>query len=163
LQQLLVELRRARDTQLQFQIDSPSIAMAVWNRFWPLLGDDERGTFSDGLMLCRGLDELLDRLLDIGAEPGAGDDFGLEGRIALAERCRPAATDAGPLPMLAMWFDAFCGAMRTANDSTIAAMALLVEGYDARDVAQQLDLGVRLVRRLAGQARALLSKAKPAG
>ncbi|RIK81603.1 MAG: hypothetical protein DCC68_08065 [Planctomycetota bacterium] len=157
LQRLIGELRRARQTALRSQIDSPSIAAAVWNGYWPLLGVDERRVLSDGRRLCHTLEDLLVRTCSEDMDADCADQAKPLGKGGLESlSLEHTASENCALVRLARWFDELCEALQTASDASLAALALRLEGYDDRDVALRLGLGVRLVRRLMRHVRSKL-------
>lgn len=158
LQQLIGELHRVRGTSLLFQVDSPSIVTATWNAQWPLLDEDERRIVSDGQRLCQTLDELLlQACRDECDEQRAGvsEPPNEDGRLTMATGKLQDMHH--PLAALARWFDELSEALHAASDASVAALALRLEGYDVRDVALRLGLGVRLVLGLLAEVRRRLN------
>ena len=158
LQELICELQRARRTALQFQVDSPSIASAVWNSYCPLLSVAERRAIADGALLCRTLDGLLmQACYDEPDEDLTGfGDLRVDRALGPPQAVAP-QPERPFLALLAHWFDELCGRLHTACDLSVAVIALRLEGYGIRDISLRLGLGVRLVRRLLAQAATRLS------
>jgi hypothetical protein len=158
MQRLMAEARRLKDTPLQFQIDGPGIVLSVWEDIWPQLAMRDRTLLADGELLCASLDELLAEACAADDAPAALDDFFPRSRVNSADVEQPANSSShNPLPRLAAWFDRGCAAIRFVHPQAIEVMSLRLEGYDARDIAERLGTGARLVRRLLAELRAGLS------
>jgi len=128
LQRLLACLRRSRETPLQFEIDSAGIAAAVLADFSP-----ERA--KDAKRVVGALSALIDECM-------RGDASG-------DVDCDRAAASS-----LVEWIDRFYRAMRSVHSAAIDILALRVEGFEARDIADRLNLGLRQVHSILREMRA---------
>ena len=161
LQQLIAEVRIARAAPLRFHADSETIAASAWRGFWPCLGENERRRIADGESLCEALDAVLGPVLsDVSFDASSGH-VARDVRDDLCRRtCDSSTRDGGHLPSLVRWFARLHAVLRTAGDLAVAAIVLRLEGYDERDVAERLGLGMRLVRRILTQVREELRAAE---
>lgn len=125
LQRMLSCLRRSRDTLLQFEIDSKGIVATASADFSP-------GLASDAAQAAASLNALIAQFLD---SDGVGDS--------------PAAEVAS----LAAWLDHFYKTMRAVHPSAIDIIALRVEGFEPREIAGRLRLGLRQVQSIMREMR----------
>lgn len=157
LRRMMVQARRLRDTPLQFEIDSSGIVLAAWSEFCLNVPPEARAPLRTGEQLCGALDLLIRQTLDAaGAAVGAGAD---RPRTTADDSNGQRAVAPGPaLAMLAQWFDRLCLALQDVDAQAINVLALLLDGYDARDIARRVGRGARLIQRLLGEIRgAILS------
>lgn len=158
LQQLIAQVRIARAAPLHFHADSASIAASAWRGFWPCLGENERRRIADGESLCKALDAVLEPVLsDVLSDAPCDAPSGHVAREVRGDLCGGACDSStrngDHLPSLVRWFERLHAALRTASDLAVAAIVLRLEGYDERDVAVRLGLGMRLVRRMLTRVR----------
>src|SRR5262245_40584139 len=153
LQAMLAYLRRARATPLQFGIDSDRIGSAA---LCECLGetaaarDEER----DWSLVITTLDELVADILKAGdyLVDGRNSGFarGLVKPIATASQPNGASRrEAPPGHPLADWLDRFHAVMCERHPRAVEMVAMKVEGFEDRDVAERLKLGLRLVKQIA--------------
>jgi len=149
LQGMLIPIRRARATPLQFEIDSTGIAESALVEF---LADAPTGTFEtrdDWKPVTKALDDLIEQLLD--EEPNLPSS----GRSHLPRlESRGASSGSRQLHPLAAWLDRFFNVMRTVDHRAFEILGRRLEGLHDRDIAAQLDLGLRLVQRIQQDMRA---------
>jgi hypothetical protein len=126
LQRLLACLRRSRETPLQFEIDSASIVSAA-------LADHPSVRSSDAGDAIAALNQLVAGLL-------ADDEL-------------PVLRSHGRNVSLARWVDEFYRGMRSVHALAIDIIALRVEGFEPRDIAEKLGLGLRQVRSILREMR----------
>lgn len=129
LQRMLACLRRSRETPLQFEIDAAGIVAAALADAPASLAGDESGATT-------GLNGLIEDLL--GAEHRASS-----GRETAS---KPAS--------LAAWLTRLYRSLRAVHPAAIDIVALRLDGYDDRAIAERLRLGPRLVRHITSQMRA---------
>ena len=125
LQRLLACLRCSRETPLQFEIDSAGIAASA-------LAEVPAG---DALHAEPALNALIDEFLSDDAKA-------------------PARSGHPQSRSLAEWLDRLYQVMRSVHPSAVDIIALRVAGFDARDIAERLGLGLRQVRSMTREMRA---------
>lgn len=118
---MLAPIRRMRETPLQFEIDSRKIVEAALSQC-PEAAED-LGEGPDSLI------ESLDRMT--GRAIGRGGD-------------RPPE----PPLRLAAWLDGFFSAMRELDPRAIEITGLRLEGFGDREIAERMETGLRLVKRI---------------
>ena len=158
LEALLGELRRARETPLQFGIDSEGIVSAALKTF--LAGDADNGLAArdDWPSATMALDRLVARLLHPQAdcESDALIYSTSEGRaldrVAGSNRPDSPAAKATTHP-LAAWLERFYTIMTEVQPRAVEIVMLRVNGFNARDVAERLGLGLRMVQRITDDMR----------
>jgi hypothetical protein len=153
LEALLGELRRARETPLQFGIDSDGIVSVALKVF--LAGDAEDGLRArlDWQSATVALDRLVAQFLQ--PQPVCGrdalDDFeseaGTFSRVVGSNAPDPPGGNA-PTHPLAVWLERFYTVMTEVQPRAVEIVTLRVNGFDVRDIAERLGLGLRLVKRI---------------
>jgi hypothetical protein len=142
LQDLLARIRRARETPLEFGLDSAAIARAAWRVVLSGLPD---APSLDGQAVTAGLDRLVQEAIqDEYAVPGV--DSGRVQDDAIA------CIDAGDA--LAAWLEQLLRVQRAVHPRALEILALRLEGCQDREIALRLGFGLRLVRRILGDLRA---------
>lgn len=164
LKELLTQLHRSGDTPLRFGIDSVGIVDATLKEVFSRQTEDEAVSRQDWETVKAAFDGLLERaLLD---EPELWER---SNRSPSAEKSYPSGKSGSgvsgsagtsvnktaPHP-LATWLDHFHALMREVHPSAIEVANLRMEDYTCREVAQQLGLGLRLVRRIVEDMRLAL-------
>ncbi len=144
LQKMLIPIHRARETPLQFEIDSGRIVEAALREFLVERPESERAQWQDWQPVRVSLDQfVLQALVDV-EEPGAAEHPQASGVH------QPAPGDAsGDLAhALAVWLKRLFNVMRDVDQRAIEILALRLEGYGCRDIAGRQGTGMRLVRRI---------------
>jgi hypothetical protein len=137
LQRMLSLVRRSRETPLQFEIDSERIAAVALDEFGASsLFEDTRLTRNLGI-----LNGLIHQIPGGEGEPLKSD---------LRNTSSRSQCDQGRVGMhsVAAWLEHLYGVAREIHPQAIDMLALRLQGFDARDIAQHLDLGRRLVQRV---------------
>jgi len=170
LKDLLSRAHRSRDTPLRFGIDSDGIVDAAVKSFLAGQAEEEEASSQDWETVKAGFDALLERALLEEREHPAGSN-----RSPITEQSHPSGNNGNaisgsagvrvdkraPHP-LAAWLERFYTAMRGVHPNAIEIASLRVEDFTSREVAQQLGLGLRLVRRIIEDMRlALQGEAAP--
>jgi hypothetical protein len=142
LQALLAHVRRARQTPLQFGIDSEGIVAAALKD----LGSSEgrSGPWEDGPIVTAALNKLVDRFLQ--NEPMSSVTEGRSPRLKPSTRRDSGDTNASH--PLANWLDCLYTTMSDVQPRAIEILGLRVEGFQDRDIAERLGLGLRLVKHI---------------
>lgn len=153
---MLSHLRRSRETPLQFEIDSQGIVTAVLIAV-PLDGipAHETSPEADWKTLKGALDSLAARFLREEYANGEtiGRDHGSSGPPSDRLRHDDPGSPASLRGLLATWLERYYRLMREASPQAIDIAALRAEGYQDRDIAERLGLGLRLVRRIVREMR----------
>ena len=138
--EMLASIRHSRATPLYFGIDAPRIVAAALRKV------DAGGAHparpcaaSDAAQLCAAMDRLARDALGCLAAADEGSDDG----SAPLEALRVPAT----------WLEDRQHLLGSVHPLAMDVLGLLVEGESKRDVAERLDLGLRLTRRIARDAR----------
>lgn len=129
---LLAPIRGAHETPLHFEIDARGIAAAAWKDLlaeFPEVKHDG-AAFSAGGVIA-GLDGILAR------EPTAAGEID--------------STDV--VGALGNWLQEIFQELRSIDPAAIEIAGRLVEGFDRRAIAEGLDTGLRLVKRIARDIR----------
>ena len=136
LTEMLASIRHSARTPLYFGIDSVQIVAAALRKFDPagpeLTGDPRR--------LCADFDRIARSAL--GCSPAT--DQGLDDESPAGD----------VIPTLAAWFEQRHRTMGSVHPLALDVLALLIEGESPREVAERLDLGLRLIRRIVRDASA---------
>lgn len=153
VQHLLNPIRRATDTPLQFEVNSAAIAEAALADYRagespaPLDPHDPWGAVTAALdtLILKSLDgETIPRssesAIHADAPPGDGVVIGAEAGNAHHP--------------LAAWLKRFFHVMRKVDHRAFEILGRRVEGLHDREIAAQLDLGLRLVKRITRDMRA---------
>jgi hypothetical protein len=143
LQAMLVHLRRSRDTPLQFGIDAEGIVGAALNDFLAGLRQGDMDRWQDWRRVTQGLDASVRQALasERPASPQAGHN---PARATPSNREEGAPT----LPPLVAWLERFYAVLHEVHPRAMEIVALRVEGFQDRDIAERLGMGLRLVRRI---------------
>ena len=123
---ILTRLRRFRDTPLRFGINSQEIAAAAWNDFIISLPEKYRNEWQDQNIVAFLLTTQVLHLLS----PESPSD---------ARNTNQSLAD---------WITHLYRVLRESDDRAVEIMELRVDGLQARDIAEQLNLGLRLVKRI---------------
>jgi hypothetical protein len=126
---ILTRLRRFRDTPLRFGINSQEIASAAWNEFIISLPEKYRNEWQDQ----NNVDFLLTTQVLHLLSPESPPDSKITNQS------------------LADWITHLYRVLRESDDRAVEIMELRVDGLQARDIAEQLNLGLRLVKRILHQ------------
>jgi hypothetical protein len=151
LQVLLTLLRRARETPLQFGIDSDGIVTAALREFLSQAPQTRSGPNQNWPLVTAALDRLLVRSL--------GGNTHQPFAAPVTKGCRVlSAPDAQsfeePVPHpLAVWLERLFAILSEIQPRAVEIVALRVEGFEDRDLAERLGLGLRLVRRIVADVR----------
>jgi hypothetical protein len=160
LQALLAQLRRARETPLQFGIDSEGIVDAALKDYFS--GARGSSPWRDWQVQTAMLDTLVAQFLQpewSSRREEAHSRFGMrQEESGVDQSLVPSAasvqergieiTDAVASHPLAVWLDRFYRVMTGVQPRAIDIVTLRVEGFQDRDIAERLELGLRLVRRI---------------
>ena len=161
LQALLVHLRRSRQTPLQFGIDSERIVGAALQEFFAGVADSDSHQWQDWHFATAALDELVAQclrpqcgghregaLISCGfPDPHSGFEMGLLASAAMTRECGAPTAEATP-HSLVLWLERFYTLMSDVQPRAIDIVELRVEGFEDRDIAERLELGVRLVKQV---------------
>jgi hypothetical protein len=126
---ILSRLRRFRDTPLRFGINNQEIAAAAWNEFIIGLPEKERSEWQDQNHIGFLLTTKVLHLLSPESPPDSKNTN----------------------QSLADWISQLYCVLRETDDRAVEIMELRVDGLQARDIAEQLNLGLRLVKRILHQ------------
>ena len=141
LRALLAQLRRSRQTPLQFGIDSEGIVAAALKQFFASAAGNDLRPCQDWQFATAVLDELVAQFL----QPGCRS---LLTSAPTTRGCDAQTEDiASPRP-LAIWLERFYTVMTEVQPRALDIAALRVEGLEDRDIAERLELGLRLVKRI---------------
>ncbi len=164
LREILSRARRARETPLQFGLDSAEIVDAAVNDCLAGSADVELSQLQDWEMVEGLFDMLIERAL---RDEGAHD--GTEHRSPLAQQPRlgdsKVSEDADELPEedtqhpLVGWLKRSRALMQRVHPAAIQIVELRVNGYQNREIADQLGLGLRLVKRIVDDLRTSWNRA----
>jgi hypothetical protein len=138
---------------LQFGIDSEAMVAAALREC--KTSDEQPDRTRDGPFATTVLDQLVARFLEprgddrdgeAGCNPGTGGaEFGMDqGAVATGSGL---AAQAARHP-LAVWLERLHAVMSAVQPRAVEIVALRVEGFRDRDIAERLGLGRRLVRRI---------------
>lgn len=161
LQNLLIPIRRARDTPLQFEIDSVRIVRAALKNFMAGISDQDKERLRERDAVVAALDELIDRSLldkrDRRETAERSPQGKQESRDDNRESTRPGRAtqpiDESLPRALAAWLDRFFTVMREVDHRAFEILGLRMEGFGDRDIAARLETGLRLVKRIVGEMR----------
>ncbi len=151
LLELLEPIRHSDDTLLHFEIDSQAIAEPVWENFVASLSREELRRWGNWEAIRAALSTLvgqtLDRPSDITPPTGGREGF-------------QATNDEATMQSLGAWFKRLVDRMQGVDQRTLQILALRIEGYDDRDISEQLGIGLRCIQRITGEMQ-LAWNAKP--
>ncbi len=164
LHELVVRVRRFRETPLQEDLDSQGIAQASLHSFLSGIPEQERGPFRNWETTRTALDSLVlgvllgDRPSAIGHRPsaiGQKDCDSTDSRQPTADSRQPTAdgSGSGKPPALAAWLDRFHQTLGEVHPKAFDLLGLRLEGCSNRDLAQRFGMGLRLVQRILGDLR----------
>ncbi|MCI0626862.1 MAG: hypothetical protein L0387_35315 [Acidobacteria bacterium] len=162
LQALLAQLRRSRETPLQFGIDSEGIVTAAMKDFLAGVTDEQPGQWRDWQLVTVALDELIAQFLEphcssrreeahlqFGIRNSEfGIDWGLLRSVAPIEWRGTRTTNTASPHALVVWLERFYTVVREVQPRAIDIVGLRVEGFQDRDIAERLGLSLRLVKRI---------------
>lgn len=134
-------VRQACDTPLRFGIDAPQIAARAIERV-----ETTRAQAFDPARFTASLDRIVHDALDLeprAATPDAGPDAGPEGQ--------------DPTVVLAAWLAGVHHRLGEAHPLALHILGLRVEGGADREIAERLDLGLRLTQRITADMRTALT------
>lgn len=133
LAEMLASVRHTQDTPLYFGVDGHRIAAAALRTAHARVDADDP-TLANAAVLMSGIEDLARQAL---------------GSVRPTVRAREADDGTAPLVhQLGEWMLRTHGRMREVHPLALDVLGHLVEGDTAREVAEQLDLGLRLTRRL---------------
>ena len=138
---LLAHVRRARETPLQFGIDSEEIVGVTLKTLGTDLIINRWGGW---WIVTMALDKLIDRSL----HEERMDCLALQHSQHIQSVTGPGIDDSNTSHPLAKWLDCIYTAMTIVQPRAIEILALRLEGFDDRDIAQRLGMGLRLVKRI---------------
>lgn len=141
LAEMLASVRHTQDTPLYFGIDGHRVAAAALRTARARVGEDDP-TLANTAALMSGIEDLARQALD-GTRPTASAREADDGAASLAYQ-------------LGEWMLRTHGRLREVHPLALDILGLLVEGDTAREVAEQLDFGLRLTRRIIADMRAAL-------
>ena len=139
---LLSQLRRARETPLQFGIDSEGIVERALQEILPTA--TAPALRCDGSEVTAQLDELVLELL----QPCDGGDR----QIRTPAQRAPALMDATVHPLVP-WLERLHAVLSNVQVQAVEIVALRLEGFEDRAIAHRLELGLALLRRISADAR----------
>ena len=151
LQALLAHLLRARATPLQFGIDSERIVSAALQE---CLGDAAGSTEAgerDWKSVTTVLDDLVTEVLQPARPPCGRVNPGFGASLQQPVATNLSSGDCGIKAShpFADWLDRFHAVMCERHPRAAEIVAMKVEGFEDRDVAERLKLGLRLVKQVA--------------
>jgi len=142
LLELLEPIRHSDDTLLHFEIDSQAIAKPVWENFVASLSREELRTWGNWEGIRSALSTLvgqtLDRPGDVAVPTSESEGF-------------QATSDEATMPSLGAWFKRLVDMMQGVDQRTLQILALRIEGFDDRDISEQLGTGLRCIQRITGE------------
>jgi hypothetical protein len=149
LQRMLFLVRRSRETPLQFEIDSHGIAAAALDEFG---GGSlfQHGRLAQDLGI---LNELIHQVLGGEDEPPTADVRSTSGPAPFGQ-C-PAGVHS-----IAAWLEQLYRVTRAIHPQAIDVLALRLQGFEPRDIAERLDLGGKLVQRVLSEVQAEWTQAE---
>jgi ATP/maltotriose-dependent transcriptional regulator MalT len=140
LLELLEPIRHSDDTLLHFEIDSRAIAEPVWKNFVASLSREEIRQWENWELIRNALSNLVRQTLDRHsggtAIPGIDEEF------------HP-PSDETTMPSLGAWFKRLVDLMQGIDQRTLQILALRIEGFNDRDISEQLGTGLRCIQRIA--------------
>jgi hypothetical protein len=142
LQRMLFFVRRSRETPLQFEIDSEGIVAAALQEFGGGISFDA-GSAEQHLQV---FNSLIHRALGSKEEP-------LKSVSELIPKRPSFANSPVGAHSLAAWLDQLYQLARAMHPEGIDILTLRVQRFESRDIAEQLDLGRRLVDRILNDLR----------
>jgi len=151
LLELLEPIRHSDDTLLYFEIDSRAIAEPVWENFVASLSREEVRRWENWEVIRNALSALVRQTLD--RHSGSTAIPGMDGGFQ-----RP--NDEATMQSLGAWFKRLVDMMQGIDQRTLQILALRIEGFDDRDISEQLGTGLRCVQRIAREMQ-LAWNAKP--
>ncbi len=162
LREILSRARRARETPLQFGLDSAEIVDAAVNDFLAGSADAELSQLQDWEMVEAVFDILIERALrddeahdgtehrsPLTQQPRLGDSKVNEDAKAHADE-PPEENTQHPL---VGWLKRSRALMQRVHPAAIQVVELRVNGYQNREIAERLGLGLRLVKRIVDDMR----------
>lgn len=163
LREMLSRARRARETPLQFGLDSAEIVDAAVNDFLACSADVELSQLQDWEMVEAVFDMLISRALrDDGAHHGTEHRSPLTQRPrfgdstvneeAKAHADEPPEEEDTQHPLVG-WLKRSRALMQRVHPAGIQIVELRVDGYQNREIAERLGLGLRLVNRIVDDMR----------
>jgi hypothetical protein len=129
LQRMLACLRRSRETPLQFEIDAAGIVAAA-------LADASALSAAGDARAESSLNELIGEML------GAEESIPFTPETASRQET------------LAEWLTRFYRPLRAVHPSAIDILAMRLNGFGDREIAERLELGLRLVQHTVAAMRA---------
>jgi len=136
---MLEPMRDNDDTLLHFEIDSQAIAKSVWGNFITSLSASEAQHLRDWPSIESALSDLVQQALNgHSSSPATADNTG-ETQLSTIDK-----NTSSP----ALWLERLISMMRAINYRTLEILALRIEGFDDRDIAEQLETGLRCIKRI---------------
>lgn len=136
---MLAPMRDNPDTLLHFEIDSQAIAGSSWENFVTSLSAKEARQWKSWPLIESALSNLVQQALIPNVD---STDHDAPTRPAQLPANDP--TSASP----ALWLERLIAIMRGIDQRTLEILALRTEGFDDRDISQQLDTGLRCIKRI---------------
>lgn len=127
---ILAPMRDDDDTLLHFEIDSQSIAKDVWANFVASLSATEARQWKDWRTIESTLSNVVQQNLTEQFKNGEQ------------------STIATNTTSLALWLDRLIAVMRGIDQRTLKILALRIEGFDDRDISEQLETGLRCIKQI---------------
>lgn len=144
LLQLLDPIRHSADTLLHSEIDCRALAEPVWENFVACLTKSELREFKSWPTVeCR-LSALLDQTL---CSPTIPTDDSKKQQAQAAQT-------------LAEWLDRLLKLMQAIDHRAIPILGLRLEGFDQRDISEQLETGLRCIQTITWEMQLAWKKQK---
>ncbi|MFK5924791.1 MAG: hypothetical protein QM496_21645 [Verrucomicrobiota bacterium] len=144
LLQLLDPIRHSADTLLHSEIDSRALADPIWENFVASLSQTELREFKSWPTV----ESILSTLLDDTLWPG-------NSTAEHGSTTPPPATGS-----LAEWLDRLLKIMQAIDHRALPILALRLEGFDQRDVSEQLETGLRCIQAITREMQLAWSEQK---
>jgi hypothetical protein len=165
LKQILTSAQRAPDTPLRFGIDSEEIVAAALKSFSMGEAAEDARCSQDWTIVSSVFESLLKRgLVDEPAWRAEAEQRPLARQTPVSRHGgngdapgNGARSNGRGLHPLAAWLEQFYGRVRGVHPRAIEIVALRMEEYTSREIAQRLGIGLRLVHRIIEDARLALS------
>ena len=161
VQEILGHIRRTLDARLQSGIDGVGIADVASRRLLAGVSRNDSGCRSDSDTVTTILDTVVGVFLsersDRDTEIRWADAAGIFRKDDNVEASLD-STGANAMHSLAVWIKWLYSGMRGVHPKAIEILSLRAQGYEVREIAQRLDMGRWLIKRIINDIRTSLDK-----
>lgn len=153
---LLGRLRGARETPLQFGIDSEGIVSATLKD--RRVADMQFDSCANGSFVTTRLDELITELLQPQRGSGRKNEVPMHSALSASlampgQLATPTMRVTSSHPLV-HWLERVHTVLSNAQPRVVEIIAMRLEGFGDRDIAERLGMGLRLLRRIVADAQA---------